>query len=212
MRIDRAAWPFVLGAAALAAVGGWAWGLAGSLPGIGLAAFFLFFFRDPARAVPEVSQDTVLSPADGRVMFAGALIGAEPPDGRWSQICIFLSPMNVHINRIPWGGLVRRVRYHPGRFLPAYRREAGDLNEYAEVWVEREGRTLVFRQIVGLLARRVVCRVREGEQVTTGQRFGVMKFGSRMDIYVPEGTTLLVKPGDVVVAGVTPVARLESAR
>lgn len=212
MRIDRAAWPFVLAAAVLAAIGGGVWGGLATLPGFLLAAFFLFFFRDPAREVPAVPVETVLSPADGRVMFAGALVGAEPPDGNWSQICIFLSPMNVHINRIPWGGLVRRVRYHPGRFLPAYRREAGDLNEYAEVWVERDGRTLVFRQIVGLLARRVVCRVQEGEQVTTGQRFGVMKFGSRMDIYVPVGTTLLVKPGDVVTAGITPVATLEPAR
>ena len=212
MRIDRAAWPFVLAAAVLAAIGGGVWGGLATLPGFLLAAFFLFFFRDPAREVPAVPVETVLSPADGRVMFAGALVGAEPPDGNWSQICIFLSPMNVHINRIPWGGIVRRVRYHPGRFLPAYRREAGDLNEYAEVWVERDGRTLVFRQIVGLLARRVVCRVQEGEQVTTGQRFGVMKFGSRMDIYVPVGTTLLVKPGDAVTAGITPVAKLEPAR
>lgn len=212
MSIDRAGWPFVGAAAVLAAVGGWLWGPVAVLPGVVLTAFFLFFFRDPERSVPAVTADTVLSPADGRVMFAGALIGAEPPDGDWQQVCIFLSPMNVHVNRIPWGGLVRRVRYHPGRFLPAYRREAGDLNEYAEVWVEREGRTLVFRQIVGLLARRVVCRVREGEQVATGQRFGVMKFGSRMDIYVPAGTTLLVKPGDVVEAGITPIARLGAGR
>ena len=212
MPIDRAGWPFVGAAAVLAAVGGWLWGPVAVLPGVVLTAFFLFFFRDPERSVPAVTADTVLSPADGRVMFAGALIGAEPPAGDWQQVCIFLSPMNVHVNRIPWGGLVRRVRYHPGRFLPAYRREAGDLNEYAEVWVEREGRTLVFRQIVGLLARRVVCRVREGEQVATGQRFGVMKFGSRMDIYVPAGTTLLVKPGDVVEAGITPIARLGAGR
>ena len=212
MPIDRAGWPFVGAAAVLAAVGGWLWGPVAVLPGVVLTAFFLFFFRDPERSVPAVTADTVLSPADGRVMFAGALIGAEPPDGDWQQVCIFLSPMNVHVNRIPWGGLVRRVRYHPGRFLPAYRREAGDLNEYAEVWVEREGRTLVFRQIVGLLARRVVCRIREGEQVATGQRFGVMKFGSRMDIYVPAGTTLLVKPGDVVEAGITPIARLGAGR
>jgi phosphatidylserine decarboxylase len=212
MRIDRAGWPFILPAAALAVLGGALWGPFAAVPGVLLAAFFVFFFRDPTREIPTVAGDTVLSPADGRVMFAGELVGADPPQGQWRQICIFLSPMNVHINRIPWGGVVRRVRYHPGRFLPAYRREAGDLNEYAEVWVERDGRTLVFRQIVGLLARRVVCRVREGEQVTTGQRFGVMKFGSRMDVYVPDGTTLLVKPGDIVTAGLTPVARLETTR
>lgn len=208
MRIDRAGWPFVLGGAVLAAIGVRVAGVPGALPGLALAAFCLFFFRDPHRAVPAVSGRTVLSPADGRVMFAGDLVGQDPPAGTWRQVCIFLSPMNVHINRIPWGGTVRRVRYHPGRFLPAYQREAGDLNEYAEVWVERDGHLLVFRQIVGMLARRVVCRVREGEQVTTGQRFGVMKFGSRMDIYVPVGATLLVAPGDVVTAGITPIATL----
>jgi phosphatidylserine decarboxylase len=212
MRIDRAGWPFVLPAAALAVLGGAVWGPFAAVPGALLTAFFLFFFRDPERAIPSVAGDTVLSPADGRVMFAGELIGGDPPQGDWRQVCIFLSPMDVHINRVPWGGVVRRVRYHPGRFLPAYRREAGDLNEYAEVWVERDGRTLVFRQIVGLLARRVVCRIREGEQVTTGQRFGVMKFGSRMDIYVPAGTAILVKPGDMVTAGLTPIARIGVAR
>ncbi|MEQ1896375.1 MAG: phosphatidylserine decarboxylase [Vicinamibacterales bacterium] len=208
MRIDPAGWPFVLGGGVIAVAGVAVTGLPGAAPGVLLAAFCLFFFRDPHRAVPEVSSRTVLSPADGRVMFAGELVGEDPPAGTWRQVCIFLSPMNVHINRIPWGGLVRRVRYHPGRFLPAYTREAGDLNEYAEVWVEHAGQTLVFRQIVGLLARRVVCRVHEGDQVTTGQRFGVMKFGSRMDIYVPAGTTILVKPGDIVTAGITPIAML----
>ncbi len=209
MSFDRAAWPFVTGAAVLALLPGMLWAPWAAMPGVLLAGFFLFFFRDPARAVPAAPAGTVLSPADGRVMFAGALGGADPPAGEGAQVCSFLSPMDVHINRVPWGGRVQRVRYHPGRFLPAYRREAGDLNEYAEVWVERDGRTLVFRQIVGLLARRVVCRIREGDQVTTGQRFGVMKFGSRMDVYVPAGTTLLVRPGDRVVAGITPIARLE---
>jgi phosphatidylserine decarboxylase len=139
------------------------------------------------------------------------MVGEDPPQGDWQQVCIFLSPMDVHINRIPWGGVVRRVRYHPGRFLPAYRREAGDLNEYAEVWVERGGRLLVFRQIVGLLARRVVCRVQEGDHVTTGQRFGVMKFGSRMDVFIPAESEIVVHPGDVVIAGITPIASLASA-
>ncbi len=211
MRIDPAGWPFVLGGLVLAAAGAVVAGLPWAGPGVVLAAFCLFFFRDPDRAVPVVSPRTVLSPADGRVMFAGALVGVDPPAGSWRQVCIFLSPMDVHINRIPWGGLVRRVRYHPGRFLPAYTREAGDLNEYAEVWVEQGGRTLVFRQIVGRMARRVVCRVREGDQVTTGQRFGVMKFGSRMDIYMPADTTLLIKPGDIVTAGITPIATLGEA-
>ena len=103
--------------------------------------------------------------------------------------------MDVHINRVPYGGTLTRVTYQPGRFLPAYRSESGAQNERTELWVEREGRTVVFRQVVGVLARRVVCRVREGETVKTGDRFGLMKFGSRMDVFVDRDARLLVAAG-----------------
>jgi phosphatidylserine decarboxylase len=116
--------------------------------------------------------------------------------------------MDVHVNRLPVGGRVTRVRYHPGRFLPAYRADASDLNEYTEVWIDHGGQTLVVRQIVGILARRIVCRAREGDQVQAGDRFGVMKFGSRMDVFVPKGTTIAVKVGDRVVGAVTVIAVL----
>lgn len=207
MRIDPAGYPFV-GGALLAAVlaGAWAgWGYA--VPLLILAAFFLFFFRDPDRVVDE-SPDAVLSPADGRVMVAGPVSQQTVPAGQWQQISIFLSPMDVHVNRIPVGGRVTRVQYHPGRFLPAYKREAGDLNEYTEIWIDHHGQTIVLRQIVGILARRIVCRAREGEVVRAGDRFGVMKFGSRMDVFVPASAAILVKPGDRVVGGVSIIARL----
>jgi phosphatidylserine decarboxylase len=116
--------------------------------------------------------------------------------------------MDVHVNRMPVAGRVTRVRYHPGRFLPAYRADAGDLNEYTEVWIDHGGQTIVVRQIVGILARRIVCRTREGDQVQAGDRFGVMKFGSRMDVFVPKGTETTVKVGDRVVGGVTVIAML----
>ena len=116
--------------------------------------------------------------------------------------------MDVHVNRLPVGGRVTRVRYHPGRFLPAYRREAGDLNEYTEVTVDVGGRAVIVRQIVGMLARRIVCRVREGDVVAAGDRFGVMKFGSRMDVFLPPDATLRVKVGDRVVGGITVIATL----
>jgi hypothetical protein len=95
--------------------------------------------------------------------------------------------MDVHINRMPIGGRVTKVGYHQGRFLPAYKHEAGDLNEYTEVWLDRGGQTLVVRQIVGVLARRIVCRTHVGAVVNTGDRFGVLKFGSRMDLFLPRG-------------------------
>jgi phosphatidylserine decarboxylase len=100
------------------------------------------------------------------------------------------------------------VEYHPGRFLPAYKKEAGELNEWTEVWLDRPGGPVVVRQIVGILARRIVCRLTEGEQVSAGQRFGVMKFGSRIDLFIPRTATIQVKAGDKVVGGETTLATL----
>ena len=207
MRIDPAGWPFVFGGAGVAAliglVAGWTWGVAACV----LPAFLLFFFRDPHRDVSP-RADHVLSPADGRVMVAGEPIGdfAGKP---WRQISIFLSPMDVHVNRMPVSGRVTRVRYHPGRFLPAYRREAGDLNEYTEVTVDVDGRAVIVRQIVGILARRIVCRVREGDVVARGARYGVMKFGSRMDVFLPADARLLTRVGEHVRGGETVIASFE---
>ena len=206
MGIDRAGAPFVGGALLLAAAAawlgsGWWW----AIPFLLLAAFLGFFFRDPDRVIGS-DVLAVLSPADGRVMVAGPGQPSVAPDGDWQQISIFLSPMDVHINRVPYGGTLTRVTYQPGRFLPAYRSESGAQNERTELWVEREGRTVVFRQVVGVLARRVVCRVREGETVKTGDRFGLMKFGSRMDVFVDRDARLLVQPGDAVRAGETRLA------
>ena len=206
MRIDPAGWPFIWGgaivAALIAAVAGWPWGLAAAV----LPCFFLFFFRDPERAIAGGPAD-VVSPADGRVMIVGDPIG-DFAGSTWRQVSIFLSPMDVHVNRMPVGGRVTKVRYHPGRFLPAYRREAGDLNEYTEVTVDAGGRAVIVRQIVGVLARRIVCRVREGDIVAAGDRFGVMKFGSRMDVFLPPDATLRVEVGDRVIGGISVIGAL----
>jgi phosphatidylserine decarboxylase len=211
MRIDPAGWPFVLGGLALALVALW---LLNPLVGIALLvvpALFLFFFRDPERRI--VAPDSaVLSPADGRVMVAGESTTQAFPASQWRQISIFLSPMDVHVNRMPVSGRVVSVKYHPGRFLPAYRPDAGELNEFTEVTVDHGGRTIVVRQIVGVLARRIVCRVQEGALVRAGDRFGVMKFGSRMDIFLPHATALQTKVGDRVVGGVTLLAMLPESR
>jgi phosphatidylserine decarboxylase len=139
-------------------------------------------------------------------MVAGAPTGELTPPGQWQQITIFLSPMDVHVNRMPVGGTVVKVSYHPGRFLPAYRAEAGDLNEHTEVWLEGAGRTVVVRQIVGVLARRIVCRARVGDAMRAGQRFGVMKFGSRMDVFVPLDARITTRVGERVVGGVSVIA------
>ena len=204
MKIDRAGWPFVLGAA------GPALGLALILPWLAaafalLALFMAYFFRDPDRVVPG-QPDAVVSPADGRVLMAGEAEPASAPPGAWKQISIFLSPLDVHINRIPIGGRVARVEYTPGRFLAAYRPESARVNERNDVWIERDGGAVVCRQVVGVLARRLVCRVAPGAAVRTGERYGLMKFGSRIDLYLPPRATLRVAVGDRVRSGETVVA------
>ena len=209
MFIDRAGLPFIGGALLIALVAGLWLGRGWAVPFLILAAFFLFFFRDPDRTIPS-GTNLVVSPADARIMVAGDMAGPGAPPGQWKTISMFLSPMDVHVNRTPVAGTVTRVEYHPGSFLPAYRKEAGELNEWTEVWFDLPGGPVVARQIVGILARRIVCRLTEGERVALGQRYGVMKFGSRMDLFLPLSATIRVKVGDKVVGGETTIATLKA--
>jgi len=206
MKIDKAGLPFIAGAlipaAGLTLAKRYGW--AGSLAALG--GFFAFFFRDPERNVPR-GEGLVVSPADGRVMIAGPSDTRWSPPGEWRQITIFLSPLDVHINRAPEAGRVSRIQYRPGRFLPAYKEDAAD-NELNEIWIERDGQPIVVRQIVGVLARRIVCRVREGETLARGQRIGLMKFGSRMDVFLPPQAEIRVAVGDHVVGGESVIATL----
>jgi phosphatidylserine decarboxylase len=207
MGIDRAGWPFILGALVVAIAVGYWFGRAWSVPFLILSAFFLFFFRDPDRNPPKGDQ-LVLSPADARIMVAGATAWPGAPAGDWQVVSMFLSPMDVHVNRVPVTATVTHVEYHAGKYFPAYKTEAGELNEWTEVWFNRPGGAIVVRQIVGILARRIVCRVKPGDQVAAGDRFGVMKFGSRIDMFLPRTATILVKAGDKVVGAETTIATL----
>src|SRR3954452_23344949 len=206
MKIDRAGIPFIAGALVPAAVlagykrYGWATGFAA------VGAFLAYFFRDPERLIPQ-DEGLVVSPADDRVVIAGPTDGRWSPPGDWEQITIFLSPMDVHINRAPEGGTITRMEYRPGRFLPAYREDAGQ-NELNEIWIDRDGQPVVVRQIVGVLARRIVCRVREGQTVARGERIGLMKSGSRMDVFLPRHSEITVSVGQHVVGGETVIARM----
>ena len=182
-------------------------GYVGAVPLLILTAFFAFFFRDPERQSP-VEELAVLSPADGRVLVAGRADPRAAPPGDWLQVSVFLSPMDVHVNRTPVGGRVARVDFKPGKFLPAYHHDAASTNEHSEVWMELNGSTVVFRQIVGILARRVVCRVKPGMVLRAGDRVGIMKFGSRMDVFLPTTSQLRVRVGDSVTGGVTIIAVL----
>jgi phosphatidylserine decarboxylase len=209
VRFDPAGAPFILGALAVALMAGvaFAWPLA--LPFVALAAFFAFFFRDPERAAGRSFDDTaVLSPADGRVLVAGPASPDLAPPGAWRQISIFLSPLDVHVNRVPVSGRVTRVSFVRGRFLPAYRAEAASQNERSEIWFDHKGQLIVARQVVGVLARRVVCRLKSGAEVRAGDRLGIMKFGSRMDVFVPLSATISVSVGQMVRGGETLIAVL----
>src|SRR5215210_5672084 len=159
MRIDPSGWPFILGGLILGIIA-----LSVLNPFIGVAllilsTFFLFFFRDPDRTV-TAPDSAVISPADGRVMVAGAPTGQAFPPDRWQQISIFLSPMDVHVNRMPVSGRVTHVKYHPGRFLPAYQSDEGVVNEFAEGTVDHGGKPMSERQIVVILPHSIGCRVK----------------------------------------------------
>jgi phosphatidylserine decarboxylase len=216
MRIDRAGWPFLavpLGsAAALAALGrvtGRRWARLTAWPFLGLSTYMALFFRDPDRRCDVVppTNDEVLSPADGVVMVAGEPQPGVAPEGDWQQVSVFLSVVDVHMNRAPYRGEVTEYSYRPGSFLAAYRKESAHRNERSELWVRDGDRTVVFRQIVGVLARRIVTRVGAGAQVATGERIGLMKFGSRMDVFVPRECTVTVTHGQRVRGGETVIAR-----
>jgi phosphatidylserine decarboxylase len=205
--IDRAGYPFIGGTAALAIAAALTVGYAGAVPLFILASFFLHFFRDPDRDSPQ-DPTLVLSPADGRVLVAGPADPNATPPGDWKQISIFLSPMDVHVNRTPVSGRVTKVDFRRGKFLPAYHTDAAATNERSEIWIDHDGQTVVARQVVGMLARRVVCRARVGDQVRAGDRFGIMKFGSRMDIFLPVTATITVEVGQMVRGGETVIAVL----
>lgn len=216
MTIDRSGIPFISGTVALAIAAALTIGFVGAVPLLVLAAFFTFFFRDPDRHSPQEAR-LVVSPADGRVLVAGpADRTAAPADERgtagqpadWLQISVFLSPLDVHVNRSPVSGRVTRINFRKGKFLPAYHHDAAAANERSEVWVDHHGQLVVFRQIVGILARRVVCRVTPGADLKAGDRVGIMKFGSRMDVFLPKTAKLLVNVGDHVRGGETVIATL----
>ncbi|NEK57346.1 phosphatidylserine decarboxylase family protein [Geodermatophilus sabuli] len=216
MRIDPAGWPFLTGPlapAALLAATARATGRRGlrlaAWPFVALAAYMALFFRDPDRrcdAEPPAPDD-VVSPADGVVMVAGEPQEGVAPDGEWQQVSVFLSVVDVHVNRSPYRGEVVESSYRPGSFLAAYRKESAHRNERSELWLRDGDRTVVFRQVVGVLARRIVTRTGVGQQLATGERMGLMKFGSRMDVFVPPQCTLTVRTGQRVRGGETVIAR-----
>jgi len=203
--LAREGWPFVLAPLAAACILALVGRRRSALAFAAASAACAGFFRDPERT-PPVVRGAVLAPADGRV------VGFQETDDPWVgpavRLSIFLSPLDVHVNRSPIAGLVVGVEHRPGAKMAAYRPEASERNERTTIAIQGESTRVVVRQIAGVLARRIVCRVRPGDKLAPGERFGLIKFGSRTDLIVPAAARLRVKTGDRVLGGETVIGVL----
>ncbi len=167
------------------------------------------FFRDPDRIIPD-QRGVLISPADGKVIAAGVVDNSPYYTGQAMKISIFMSVFNVHVNRVPFNGLVKEISYNPGRFFSANLAKASLENEHNAVFIEMEnGKPLCVVQIAGLIARRIICKIQPGDRVNRGQRFGLICFGSRLDVYLPADIKLKVAVGDKVSAGASILGQLE---
>lgn len=173
-----------------------------------LCLLTIYFFRDPDRQTPD-DHSLIISPADGKVVLIKEVEESEYMNQPATQISIFLSPLNVHVNRVPFSGDVEYVKYSPGKYLMAWEDHASELNERAHFGVKHpSGTKMLFKQITGFMARRIVYNLKEGDQVTVGERFGIMKFGSRMDLLLPENVEIMVKKGEKTVAGESIIGKI----
>lgn len=178
---------------------------------VALVAFSLYFFRDPRRIAPQAEEgrSLLLAPADGKVVVVDEVDEPIYLKGRARQVSIFLSPLDVHVNRIPADGRIEYVNYVPGQYLVAWHPKASERNERSEIGLRHTGGARVlFKQIAGAVARRIVFHVKEGDRVAAGDRFGIVRFGSRMDVLVPLSTEILVSVGDRVSAGTSVIGHI----
>ena len=207
MKIAREGYPLIIGAAALAASAALlGWSLLGSLLLI-FALAIAAFFRDPERIIPQ-GEGLIVAPADGKIVSVVDLKDAAPTAGASTRVSIFLSPLDVHINRIPAAGTVEEVRYQRGKFMAAYNDEASARNEQNALKILTvEGHRLAVVQVAGVLARRIVCHAKAGDVVKRGDRFGLIMFGSRTDTYLPAGCRVEVTEGQRVKGGETILGR-----
>ena len=166
---------------------------------VGLFLFVTWFFRDPERSIPE-DPNAIVSPGDGKIV---EIISEKDPllDEAYTRVSIFLNVFNVHVNRVPISGKIQATRYNPGKFFNAASHKASLDNEQSAILLNNGHVTILVKQIAGLIARRIVCWAKEGDEYQRGQRFGLIRFGSRVDIFLPEGTDIKVEIGDIVSGG-----------
>lgn len=207
LRIAREGYPFIVFFVAVTVISYFVWIWAFPVA-FSLMIFMFFFFRDPERVIPE-GEDIFVSPADGKIIMI-----EEVKEDRYLKInlrmvSIFMSPFDVHVNRSPCEGRVKSVIYSPGRFLSAFKHEASLENENITMILNTEYGDVIVRQVAGFLARRAVCRVKEGDTLKRGERFGIIKFSSRVDLFLPLNAAIRVRLGERVKAGETIIAELE---
>jgi phosphatidylserine decarboxylase len=195
-------YPFIVFFAAVTAAAFYAGGAPIALLPFILTLFMLYFFRDPDRTVPA-EEGCYVSPADGRVLQVHTVTENVYLKGAAIEVSIFMSPLDVHVNRAPCNGVVESVVHTPGRFLSAFKPEASSVNENIALLLKGDHGQALVRQVAGAVARRAVCRVKPGDVLKKGERYGIIKFSSRVDIFFPEDTDIRVKPGDRVKAGET---------
>lgn len=185
------------------------------LIGVGLTIWCYYFFRDPERVPPQRDR-LIVSPADGVVSLIEKAVPPEElgmPQEPLTRVSVFMSVFNCHVNRVPISGVVRAVAYRPGKFLNASLDKASADNERNSLWIQMaDGSDLAVVQIAGLVARRIVCFVKSGDKLETGERFGLIRFGSRLDVYLPDGVAPLVRVGQTMIAGETVLAELPRAK
>jgi len=170
-----------------------------------MTLFMVFFFRDPERIIPQ-GEGIFVSPADGKVILIKDVFEEEFLKSDAKEISIFMSPLNVHVNRAPCDGKVRAVKYSPGQYMAAYRDDAPLKNENIVMVLDGDDGQILVRQVAGFVARRAVCRVKAGDILKRGERYGMIKFSSRLDVYLPKNARIKVKIGDRVKAGESVIA------
>lgn len=204
--ISRDGWLYLAILAAIMGLAYWVWPWLVILPGI-LFLFVLFFFRNPNRAIPP-DELSLVSPADGVVMDVERVFEDQFLNGESIRVRIFLSIFNVHVNRSPMAGEVVFRAYRPGQMIPAFKSHASELNEKNYVGIRNQHLQILVTQVTGFIARRIVCWVNKGDKVTKGKRFGLIKFGSCTEIFVPTDVEIKISPGDKVRGGVSIIGRV----
>ncbi|MBT9537204.1 MAG: phosphatidylserine decarboxylase family protein, partial [Nitrospirae bacterium] len=173
-----------------------------------ITVFMFYFFRDPEREIPE-GEGLFVSPADGKIILIKDVFEKEHLKADVKEISIFMSPFNVHVNRTPCDGKIKNIQHNKGKFMAAYKDEASFKNENIEMTLKTKYGDILVRQVAGYVARRAVCRANAGDSLKRGERYGIIKFSSRLDVYLPKNTEIKVKLGDRVKAGETVIGVIE---